>query len=66
MAHDSDDQGEFRKIMEAQHATGGFLPKDDTENNNTSDEALDDDDDDEEVESLGTFPAHLKHQSIAI
>ena len=70
---EEDGRGEFRKMMQRQSETGGFLPeKDDVEASMEDIEALM-----EDVEALMEekeegdkekykLPAHLKHQSIAI
>ena len=60
------DQGEFRKVMEKQPATGCFLPEGDvdtTDDKHGLEEALEEDEKDEVSDRL---PATLKHQSIAI
>ncbi|KIM36272.1 hypothetical protein M413DRAFT_319602 [Hebeloma cylindrosporum] len=62
--HHGADQGEFRKMMESQRATGGFLPEKDIDNDNSDEELLEDDE--EEEESRDKLPTLLKHQSIAI
>jgi ATP-binding cassette subfamily B (MDR/TAP) protein 1 len=67
--HDAD-SGEFRKMMEVQRATGGFLPEENVDaniiiNKNAElEEAFEGPD--EEDEAHDTIPTYLKHQSIAI
>ena len=64
-AHQEADQGEFRKMMEAQRATGGFLPEKDLDHD-TVEEAEEEEEEEEEEEPRGKLASYLKHQSIAI
>ncbi|PPR00099.1 hypothetical protein CVT24_008957, partial [Panaeolus cyanescens] len=62
-----EDKGEFRKMMDVQMATGGFLPEKDVDQLAPSPAPEDVDDlyeSDSEDEQLK--PVHLKHQSLAI
>jgi ATP-binding cassette subfamily B (MDR/TAP) protein 1 len=59
------DSGEFRKMMEVQRATGGFLPEEDVDANTKDLEEVFENDE-EEDEARDKIPTYLKHQSIAI
>jgi len=66
--HDAD-SGEFRKMMEVQRATGGFLPEEDVDaNTNNKNAELEEafEDSDNEDEARDKMPTYLKHQSIAV
>jgi ATP-binding cassette subfamily B (MDR/TAP) protein 1 len=58
--------GEFRKMMEAQRETGGFLPEKDCESDRGMDDIQDALDEETEKEWVGRVPDHLKHQSMAV
>ena len=58
--------GEFRKMMEAQRETGGFLPEKDWESECGLDNIQGTLDDESEKEWVGRAPDHLKHQSMAV
>ncbi|CAA7263408.1 unnamed protein product [Cyclocybe aegerita] len=62
-----EDRGEFRKMMESQQQTGGFLPEKDGEEPPKANDAIEGAlEDAEEKEEEIRLPTHLKHQSIAI
>ena len=65
-AHHEADQGEFRKMMEAQRATGGFLPEKDLDDNINNNDLLEEEEEEEEEEPRGKLTSYLKHQSIAV
>ena len=58
--------GEFRKMMEAQRETGGFLPEKDWESERGMDDIQDALEEEIEKEWVGRVPDHLKHQSMAV
>ena len=62
-------KGEFRKMMEAQQETGGFLPVKEVEDENAKDRGASpslEEDPEMDTQQSHPVPAHLKHQSIAI
>lgn len=72
VSEEEDGRGEFRKMMEQQSQTGGFLPEKDVAVAATVDvqDVLKQQEEGEEEEELNNekyaLPAHLKHKSIAI
>jgi len=58
--------GEFRKMMEVQRETGGFLPEKDWESERGMNNIQDTLDEESEEEWVGHVPDHLKHQSMAV
>ena len=58
--------GEFRKMMEVQRETDGFLPEKDWESERGMDDIQDALDEESEKEWVGRVPDHLKHQSMAV
>ena len=60
-------RGEFRKMMEQQSETGGFLPEKDVAVAAPVDvEVVSTQEDEQEVDEIYVLPAHLKHQSLAV
>jgi len=62
-------KGEFRKMMEAQQKTGGYLPVKEVEDENAKDRGDSpsfEEDPETDSQQSHPVPAHLKHQSIAI
>ena len=72
VSEEEDGRGEFRKMMEQQSQTGGFLPEKDVAVTATVDvkDVLKQQEEGEEEEELKNekyaLPAHLKHKSLAI
>ena len=71
VSEEEDGRGEFRKMMERQSETGGFLPEKDVAVAAAVDveDVLKQQEEEEEKEELNekfALPAHLKHESIAI
>ena len=72
VTQEDDGRGEFRKMMEQQSETGGFLPEKDVAIAapvNVEDVLKQHEEEEEEEEELNekyALPAHLKHQSLAI
>jgi ATP-binding cassette subfamily B (MDR/TAP) protein 1 len=58
--------GEFRKMMEAQRETGGFLPEKNWGSERGTDDIQDALDEEHEKEWVGRVPDHLKHQIMAV
>ena len=63
--HKEGGMGEFRRMMEAQQETGGFLPED-WESEHGMDDIQDALDEEHEKEWVGRVQDHLKHQSMAV
>ena len=72
VSEEEDGRGEFRKMMERQSETGGFLPEKDVAAAAVDVEGVlkqqeeEEDKEEEELEEKFALPAHLKHKSIAI
>jgi ATP-binding cassette subfamily B (MDR/TAP) protein 1 len=72
VSKEEDGRGEFRKMMEQQSQTGGFLPEKDVAVAATVDvedvlkQQEEEEEEEEELNEKFALPAHLKHKSIAI